>query len=134
MYQCIAKAFSFFLVAFCLFFVNVASSQVNTADILGTVTDQGGAVIPNVKITITNAATNDLKTATTGGSGDYVVNLLPSGQYTITAEVPSFKKATVNLSVVSGDRARADVAHPVLWTQHCSRCYRLEVLAPGLGR
>ncbi len=26
------------------------------------------------------------------------------------------------------------VAHPVLWTQHCSRCYRLEVLAPGLGR
>ncbi len=109
MYQCIAKAFSFFLVAFCLFFVNVASSQVNTADILGTVTDQGGAVIPNVKITITNAATNDVKTATTGGSGDYVVNLLPSGQYTITAEVPSFKKATVNLSVVSGDRARADI-------------------------
>ena len=26
------------------------------------------------------------------------------------------------------------VAHPVLWTQHCSCCYGLKVLPPGLGR
>jgi hypothetical protein len=33
-----------------------------------------------------------------------------------------------------GQHSSRGVAHPVLWTQHCSRCYRLEVLAPGLGR
>ena len=88
---------------------NRALAQVNTADILGTVTDAGGAVIPNVKVTVINPATNDTKTATTNASGDYIFTLMPSGSYTITAEAPSFKRATVNLNVVSGDRARANM-------------------------
>ena len=100
---------SIFVLVLCLTFVNLASAQLNTADILGTVTDQAGAVVPNVKITVTNTATNDTKTVTTTGSGDFVVNLLPSGQYTVTAEAPSFKKATANTSVVSGDRQRVDI-------------------------
>jgi hypothetical protein len=101
---------SVFLMALCLFMAaNWASAQVNTADILGTVTDAGGAVIPNVKVTVTNTATNDVKTVTTNASGDYLVTLVPSGSYTITAEAPSFKRSTVNLDVVSGDRARANV-------------------------
>ncbi|MEO8051391.1 MAG: carboxypeptidase-like regulatory domain-containing protein, partial [Acidobacteriota bacterium] len=94
----------------CLFAaVNWASAQVNTADILGTVTDAGGAVIPNVKVTATNTATNITKTTTSGAAGNYVFNLMPSGTYVVTAEAPSFKRATVNLDVVSGDRARADM-------------------------
>src|ERR1700731_3407592 len=101
---------SVFLMALCVFMAaNWASAQVNTADILGTVTDSGGAVIPNVKVTITNTATNDTKVVTTNSTGDYIVNLMPSGSYTITAEAPSFKKATINLNVVSGDRARANM-------------------------
>jgi len=101
---------SVFLMALCVFIAsNWASAQVNTADILGTVTDAGGAVIPNVKVTVTNTATNDTKVVTTNSSGDYIVNLMPSGSYTITAEAPSFKRATVNLNVVSGDRARANM-------------------------
>jgi hypothetical protein len=103
-------ALSVCLMAMCLFMAaNWASAQVNTADILGTVTDAGGAVIPNVKVTVTNTATNDTKTVTTNSTGDYIVNLMPSGSYTITAEAPSFKRATVNLNVVSGDRARANM-------------------------
>ena len=89
--------------------VNWVSAQENTADILGTVTDAGGAVVPGVKITVQNTATNETKTATTNATGDYIFNLMPSGQYTITAESPSFKKSTVSLAVVSGDRARANV-------------------------
>ena len=54
------------LMALCLFMAaGLAFAQVNTADILGTVTDAGGAVIPNVKVTVTNTATNDTKTTTT---------------------------------------------------------------------
>jgi len=98
------------LMALCLFMaVNWASAQVNTADVLGTVTDAGGAVIPNVKVTLVNTATNDTKTTTTGSNGDYIFNLVPSGSYAISAEAPSFKKATISLNVVSGDRARANV-------------------------
>ncbi|HTM12701.1 MAG TPA: carboxypeptidase regulatory-like domain-containing protein [Bryobacteraceae bacterium] len=101
---------SVFMMALCLFTAaNWASAQVNTADILGTVTDAGGAVIPNVKVTVVNAATNETKTATTNATGDYIFNLMDSGSYTITAEAPSFKRATVNLNVVSGDRARANI-------------------------
>src|SRR5580698_7073578 len=101
---------SVFLIALCVFMAaNWASAQENTADILGTVTDAGGAVIPNVKVTVVNTATNDTKVATTNSSGDYIFNLLPSGQYTVTAEAPSFKKSTVSMNVVSGDRARANM-------------------------
>ena len=98
------------LMALCLFMdAGLAFAQINTADILGTVTDAGGAVIPNVKVTVTNTATNDTKTTTTSSSGDYIFNLMPSGSYMISAEAPSFKKATISLNVVSGDRARANV-------------------------
>src|SRR5882757_5980619 len=103
-------ALSVFLMAMCLFMAaNWASAQVNTADILGAVTDAGGAVIPNVKVTVVNTATNDTKTTTTSSTGDYIFNLMPSGSYTISAEAPSFKKASIALNVVSGDRARANV-------------------------
>src|SRR5216684_4065768 len=89
--------------------VHNVSAQVNTADILGTVSDAGGAVVINAKVTVQNTATNDIKTTTTNAAGDYVFNLVQPGQYTITVEMPSFKKATVNLSVSAGDRARANV-------------------------
>src|SRR5579859_7339445 len=103
-------ALSVCLMALCWFTAaNRASAQVNTADILGTVTDAGGAVIPNVKVTVVNTATNDTKTTTTSSTGDYIFNLMPSGAYTISAEAPSFKKATISINVVSGDRARANM-------------------------
>src|SRR5437868_11351550 len=67
--------------------VSSVSAQENTADILGTVSDAGGAVVVNAKVTVQNLATNDVKTATTNAAGDFVFNLLPSGQYTVTVEM-----------------------------------------------
>jgi hypothetical protein len=90
-----------YLLGLCLWVIT-ASAQVNTADILGTVSDTGGAVLPNAKVTVQNLATNEAKTATTNAAGD-------PGQYTITVEAPSFKKSLVNLTVSAGDRARANV-------------------------
>ena len=66
-------------------------------------------MIPGVKVTVQNTATNDIKTTTTNTTGDYVFNLLPAGSYTVSAEAASFKKATVSLAVSSGDRARANI-------------------------
>jgi len=92
-----------------LFFAGQGLAQLITADILGTVTDPGGAVVPNARVTVINTATSDTRTVLSGGTGDFVVNLLPPGSYTLTVEAPSFKKAMSSLTLVAGDRARADV-------------------------
>ncbi|HLJ25836.1 MAG TPA: carboxypeptidase-like regulatory domain-containing protein, partial [Candidatus Angelobacter sp.] len=52
------------------------TAQVTTADVLGTVTDNSGAVVPNAKVTITNTATNEPRSGQTGSSGDYVFTFL----------------------------------------------------------
>src|SRR5579884_1245007 len=96
-------------IAWCLWASSIVYAQVNTADILGTVTDAAGAVVPTAKVTVENLATHEIRTTQSSGSGDYVVNLLQPGQYTVSVEAPSFKKATINLTLTAGDRARADV-------------------------
>ena len=87
-----------------------AHAQLTTADILGTVTDATGAVIPNASVTLRNTETNETRKATGSSSGEYVFSLLPVGRYTVTVAMPGFKSSvTSNLSVEAGDRARADV-------------------------
>ncbi len=87
-----------------------ALGQLTTADILGTVTDSTGAVLPNANITIVNLGTHETRNATSNGSGDYQVTLLPVGHYSITVKAQGFKTTTTpDLSVEAGDRARADL-------------------------
>ncbi len=89
--------------------VPAAFAQLTTADIVGTVTDSTGAVLPNASVTLLNVDTHDQRVATTNGSGDYQFNLLPVGKYTITVKSPGFKTTTTeNLAVEAGDRARSD--------------------------
>ncbi len=85
-----------------------AAAQLTTADILGTVTDAAGAVVPNAKVTVVNTATSVSRTLQSNGSGEYVFNLLPPGAYTVTVEAPSFRKSVTNVTLVAGDRARVD--------------------------
>jgi hypothetical protein len=91
-----------------LLMVSQGVAQLITADVLGTVTDSAGAVMANAKVTVVNSATSDVRTVQTTGSGDYVVNLLPPGAYTVTVEAPSFKRLVSNVTLVAGDRARVD--------------------------
>ena len=92
-----------------LFIQSGASAQVTTADVVGSVTDNTGAVLPNAQVTITNLGTNATRASTTNAEGDYTFNLLPIGQYSIRIEVSGFKVFTVpNLTLVAGDRTRLD--------------------------
>ncbi len=68
-------------------------AQSATGQITGTVTDPTGAVIPQVKVTVSNQLTGLSREATTGGSGDYTFTLLPVGVYTVTAEKSGFRLA-----------------------------------------
>jgi Carboxypeptidase regulatory-like domain/TonB-dependent Receptor Plug Domain len=65
--------------------------------IAGTVTDPTGAVVPDVKVTVTNQANHQVSTATTTDRGSYSVENLSNGDYTI-----SFSKAGFQVSSVTG--------------------------------
>ncbi len=68
-------------------------AQVETARIIGTVTDQSGAVIPNVSVTITNVQTNISHQTVTRSDGTYESVPLRIGAYRVTAEQQGFKRA-----------------------------------------
>ena len=48
------------------------NAQVKTADIVGIVTDNGGAVVPNAKITAQNLSTNEVRSTQTDSAGGYL--------------------------------------------------------------
>jgi Carboxypeptidase regulatory-like domain len=74
-----------------LLFVADATAQNATAKILGTVTDPQGAVVPGVKVTVTNMATNVSAETSTDKDGFYQVLNLPIGAYQITARHEGFR-------------------------------------------
>jgi outer membrane receptor protein involved in Fe transport len=86
---------------------NRSSAQTTTADIVGTVTDTGGAVIPGADVTVTNKGTGDVRKIKSSANGDFVVSILPPGNYSIQVTMSSFKKYEVaNLALAAGDKPR----------------------------
>jgi hypothetical protein len=68
-----------------------ATAQQATAKILGTITDQQGLVMGDVKVTVTSPATNVSAETTTDKTGFYQVLNLPIGAYRITASHEGFR-------------------------------------------
>ena len=68
-----------------------ANAQQATAKIVGTVTDPQGAVVPGVKITVTNPATNVSVETTSDNGGFYQALNLPIGTYRIEAHAEGFR-------------------------------------------
>ena len=62
-------------------------------EITGEVRDTSGANVPGVTVTITNAATNAVRTATSNDSGVYSFPSLAPGLYNLRAEKQGFKSA-----------------------------------------
>src|SRR5713226_7708279 len=78
--------------------------------ISGTVKDSNGAAIPNATVTITNLATNLMRTAATDSDGFYTATNLPAGTYTVAAVGAGFKKASqLGITVVADARLTVDV-------------------------
>ncbi len=69
----------------------VSLAQDATGRIFGTVYDQQGAVIPEVRITVTNTATRDARVTTTDKDGSFQLLALPIGSYKVTAEHTGFR-------------------------------------------
>src|SRR5207245_1139536 len=71
----------------------VASSQ-GLSSISGTVSDPTGAVIPSARVTLVEAGTGLVRTATSGPEGYYVLGSLRPTSYNLTAEAPGFRTLT----------------------------------------
>ncbi|HZL57111.1 MAG TPA: carboxypeptidase regulatory-like domain-containing protein [Bryobacteraceae bacterium] len=67
-------------------------AQSDNGSIVGFVKDPSGAVVPKAKVVIRNEGTGVESQTQTNDSGYYVVNSIPSGLYSMTAEAPGFKK------------------------------------------
>ena len=79
-----------------LFFVlaGFAVAQTTSTEVLGTVTDASGAVIPNARVNLLRVATGERRQTVTDSTGNYSFPLIEIGEYTVTAEMDGFKRQT----------------------------------------
>lgn len=68
-----------------------ASAQVLYGSIVGTLTDQTGAVVPKAAVTVTNTSTGLSRQATTDDAGYYSIPNLPEGTYDLSINAGGFK-------------------------------------------
>jgi hypothetical protein len=95
-------------VAVCL--TGHAYAQAVSGTILGTVTDATGAVRANAKVTVVNEGTGLTRTLTADENGEYAFPSLPTGRYTVMAEVQGFRTLAVsNIELGVDQRARVDL-------------------------
>jgi hypothetical protein len=72
-----------------------AFAQMNTADLVGTITDESGGVIRNVEVTLTSPDTGGQRIAHTDGAGRYNFEQLAPGPYRLTAQGTGFQTEVV---------------------------------------
>ena len=84
------------------------NAQLTTADVVGTVTDTTGAVVPNANVTLTNQRTNETRNTQSDGGGQYAFTLLLPGNYSVRIEAQGFKTFTSKMIVSASDRAWID--------------------------
>lgn len=68
-------------------------AQGGSTTIRGTVTDAQGAAVGHAKVTVSNPATNFLRSTETTSTGAYSFELIPVGDYSLTVEAAGFRKA-----------------------------------------
>ncbi len=76
-------------------------AQATTSNLVGTVTDQSGAVIPGAKVSVTNVATQAQSAAVTDRIGAYRIVQLSGGAYNVSVAMQGF--ATSNVASVMLD-------------------------------
>jgi outer membrane receptor protein involved in Fe transport len=119
-----------FVVALPVFCAPSIYAQVRTADIVGIVADSSGARVPGATVTATNLGTNQARTAVSDNSGNYLLTLLPPGQYRVVAELSGFKTWTAPaVALAAGDRVALD---PVLEVGRAEESIEVTAEAPAL--
>ena len=82
------------LIAFAVLLLSVSSFAQSTSNIVGTVKDATGAVIPGATVTVENTETGLARMVTSGSDGAFRVPAMPVGHYTVKFEKTGFKTET----------------------------------------
>src|SRR5215831_9221679 len=107
------RPFVIAVLAICLMMVTAGALNAQTVfgRISGTIRDNQGGVVPNANVTITDAATNLVRNATTDEDGFYTATNLPVGTYTVLVARDGFKRAEQRGVVLVADaRLTLDLA------------------------
>ncbi len=93
-----------------LFATASAGAQVLYGSITGTVTDAGGAVLPNATVKVTNVETAQEASVSTNDVGGYTLSSLAPGTYDISVQSPGFRTLTRRgVSISANTLRREDV-------------------------
>ncbi len=88
-----------------------ARAQAVTATLVGTVTDNTGAIVPGATVTIVETATAITRSGTSNGSGNYTFPNLTPGYYSVTVTAPHFKKESrPGVDVAVNTTTRVDIS------------------------
>ncbi|MGH9733995.1 MAG: TonB-dependent receptor [Candidatus Acidiferrales bacterium] len=71
-------------------------------EVRGIVHDPQHRPVPGATVTLTAAASSWTKSDVTGSSGEFLINAVPIGQYTVTVVCPGFDTATQSVIVEAG--------------------------------
>jgi hypothetical protein len=74
-------------------------AQTTNARLAGSVTDPNGAVLSGATVTATSTATGLTKSATTGDTGEYVLEALPPGPYKVEVKQSGFANIVQNITL-----------------------------------
>ncbi len=79
----------------------IAWSQAVTGSISGAVTDKSGATIASARLNLVNNGNGVQRTAQTNDSGQFVINSVDPGEYTLTVQATGFKTLQRNGVILS---------------------------------
>src|SRR5215469_10274424 len=94
-----------------VFLASSCLAQTGTSTIRGTVTDPSGRLVPNATVTLTNLATNAVRTTKSTDTGTYVFDLITPTKYRVEVDAPGFKKnVTENVEAFVGKPTEQNVS------------------------
>jgi hypothetical protein len=83
-----------------------AYAQTTSTEVLGTVTDATGAVVPNAEVVLLRVATGEKRLVKTDTTGNYSFPLIEIGGYTVTVTLQGFRTQTQTGSMFPISRKR----------------------------
>ena len=86
------------------------AAQAVTGTILGTVRDSSGGALPGATVNLVNTDNGFTRNVLSDSSGEYTAPLMPTGTYSVTAELSGFKKVSLaNVHVGVDQKVRVDL-------------------------
>src|SRR5687768_9559625 len=103
-------------------------AQTTSTEVLGTVTDATGGVVPGAEVNLLRVATGERRQTQTDATGNYSFPLIEIGDYTVTVAMQGFKTQTqTGINVSYQQKARVNVVLEV-----GAATERVEVIATGV--